>query len=118
MNTRRAYSDVDLGRDKARSESAANATMTSSLFQWPLSWAMICLLITVDIVWASQVGLTIGGGEIQACLTVVMLAVSAAFRRRNRGIANMAEAWASWFAFLPALATLSYLAATCSFPLQ
>jgi len=79
---------------------------------------MICLLLAVDFVWASQVGLTVGGGEIQACLTGVMLAVSAAFRRRNRGIANMAEAWASWFAFLPALATLSYLAASCAFPLQ
>jgi hypothetical protein len=133
MNTRRAYSDGDLGRDHARSQSMTNATMTSSLmpavmparhlgpvafFQWPLAWAMICLLLAVDFVWASQVGLTIGGGEIQACLTGVMLAVSAAFRRRNRGIANMAEAWASWFAFLPALATLSYLAASCAFPLQ
>jgi hypothetical protein len=79
---------------------------------------MICLLLAVDFVWASQVGLTIGGGEIQACLTGVMLALSAAFRRRNRGIANMAEAWASWFAFLPAVAALSYLAASCAFPLQ
>jgi PAP2 superfamily protein len=133
MNTRRAYSDDDLGCDDARSESMRSPTMTSSLtpavmparyldpvafFQWPLAWAMICLLLAIDFVWASQVGLTIGGGEIQACLTVVMLAVSAAFRRRNRSIANMAEAWASWFAFLPALTTLSYLAASCAFPLQ
>src|SRR6516164_2610667 len=102
MNTRRAYSDGDLGRDDAKSQSMTNATATSSLtpavmparhlgpvalFQWPLAWAMICLLLAVDFVWASQVGLTIGGGEIQACLTGVMLALSAAFRRRNRGIA-------------------------------
>jgi hypothetical protein len=32
------------------------------IFQWPMAWALICLLLAVDFVWASQVGLTIGGG--------------------------------------------------------
>ena len=97
----------DRGRDDARSETMTNATMTASLtpavmparhlgpvaiFQWPLAWAMICLLLAVDFVWASQVGLTIGGGEIKAGLIGALLALSAAYRRRNRGIANMAEA--------------------------
>ena len=133
MNTRRAYSDGDRGHDDARSETMTNATMTASLtpavmparhlgpvaiFQWPLAWAMICLLLAVDFVWASQVGLTIGGGEIKACWIGALLALSAAFRRRNRGIANMAEACALWFAFTAAVAVLTYLAASCAFPLQ
>ena len=33
-------------------------------------------------------------------------------------IANMAEACALWFAFTPTVAVLSYLAASCAFPLQ
>ena len=92
-------------------ETMTNATMTASLtpavmparhlgpvaiFQWPLAWAMICLLLAVDFVWASQIGLTIGGGEIKAGLIGALLALSAACRRRNRGIANMAEAVALW----------------------
>src|SRR5262245_24833522 len=124
MNTRRAYSDGDRGHDDARSQTMTNATMTASLTpavmparhlgpvaisQWPLAWAMVCLLLAVDFVWASQVGLTIGGAEIQACWIVALLALSVAFDRRNRGIANMAEAWALWFAFTPAVAALSYL---------
>ena len=114
-------------------ETMTNATMTASLtpavmparhlgpvaiFQWPLAWAMICLLLAVDFVWASQVGLTIGGGEIKAGLIGALLALSAACRRRNRGIANMAEAIALWFAFTATVAVLSYLAASCAFPLQ
>jgi hypothetical protein len=79
---------------------------------------MICLLLAVDFVWASQVRLTISGGEIQACWIGALLALCAAFRRRHRSIANMAEAWALWFAFTPAVAALSYLAASCAFPLQ
>jgi hypothetical protein len=79
---------------------------------------MICLLLAVDFVWASQVGLTIGGGVMLACWIGPVLALSAAFRRRNRGIANMAEACALWFAFTPAVAVMSYLAASCAFPLQ
>jgi hypothetical protein len=133
MNTRRAYSDGDLGHDDARSETMTNATMTASLtpavmparhlgpvaiFQWPLAWAMICLLLAVDCVWASQVGLTIGGGEIDAAWIGASLALSIAYHRRNRGIANMAEALALWSAFTATVCVLSYLAASCAFPLQ
>src|SRR5262249_23601613 len=89
-----------------------------AIFQWPLAWAMICLLLAVDFVWASQVGLTIGGGAITAGLIGALLALSAVYRRRSRGIANMAEAWALWFAFTPAVAVLSYLAASWALPLQ
>jgi hypothetical protein len=135
MNTRRAYSAGDLDRDDARSQSMTNATMTSSLmpavmparhlgpvafFQWPLAWAMICLLLAVDFVWASQVGLTIDGGDIKikAGLIGALLALSAACRRRNRGIANMAEAVALLCAFTATAVVLTYLAASCAFPLQ
>ena len=89
-----------------------------AMFQWPLAWAMICLLMAVDFVWASLVGLTIGGVVMQACLIGAPLVLCAAYRRRNRRIANMAEAWALWFAFTPTLFALSYLAASCAFPLQ
>ena len=53
-----------------------------------------------------------------ACYIGASLVLCAAFRRRNRRIANMAEAWALWFAFTPTLTALSYLAASCAFPLQ
>ena len=54
----------------------------------------------------------------QAGLIGALLALSAAYRRRNRGIANMAEACALWCAFTATAAVLSYLAASCAFPLQ
>src|SRR6185503_1630155 len=101
-------------------ETMTNATMTSSapavmparhlsLLQWPLAWAMVCLLLAVDFVWVAQVGLTIGGVVMQVCWIGALLALCAAFRHRNRDIASMAEAWALWFAFTPAGTVLSYL---------
>jgi hypothetical protein len=89
-----------------------------AIFQWPLAWAMICLLLAVDFVWASQVGLTIGGSEIKVGLIVAPLALSAACRRRNRGVANLLEAIALWIAFMATFTMLVYLAASCAFPLQ
>jgi hypothetical protein len=133
MSTRRAYSDVERGHADARSETMTNAAVTVSLsspvmpapylglieiFQWPLAWAMICLLLAVDAVWASQVGLTIGGCQIKASLIAALLALSAACRRRKRRIANLAEALALLCAFTAAGAVLTYLAAGCAFPLQ
>jgi hypothetical protein len=79
---------------------------------------MVCLLLAVDFVWASQVGLTIDDGEINAGLVGALLALSAAYRRRNRGLANMAEAGALSHAFGVTGAMLTYLAASCAFPLQ
>jgi PAP2 superfamily len=117
-------------QDPARGRSYSNATMTASLtpavmparhiglFEWPLAWAMLCPLIAIDFVWASQVGLTISGGEIKAGLAGALLAVSAAYRRRDRGRANMIEAVAWFFAFTATNVVLTYLAATCAFPLQ
>jgi hypothetical protein len=79
---------------------------------------MTCLLLAVDFVWASQIGLTIGGGGIKAYWIGIPLALCAAFRRRDRGIANLAEAFALWTAFTTASVVLTYLAATSAFPLQ
>jgi hypothetical protein len=131
MNTRRDYGDR--GHADARPETMTNAALTVSLtspvmpaqhlgpvaiFQWPLAWAMICLLLAVDVVWASRVGLTIGGGEIKAGLIATLLVLSAACRRRKCGIANLSEALALLCAFTAAGAVLTYLAAGCAFPLQ
>jgi hypothetical protein len=125
--------DGDHDHGDARSETMLNAIMTASLtpavmpaqhmgpvaiFQWPVAWAMICLLLAVDFVWASQVGLTVGGVQIIAGLIGALLALSVAYRRRIRGLANMAEAGALSCAFVPTAAVLTYLAATCAFPLQ
>lgn len=133
MITRRAHSDGDRDRDDGGCETAINATMTASLpqavmpaqylalvaiFQWPLAWAIICLLLAVDLVWASQVGLTMGGGEIKAGLIGALLALSVAFRRRDRGIAKLFEAIALYLVSAAAGSTLMYLAASCAFPLQ
>jgi hypothetical protein len=89
-----------------------------AIIQWPLAWAMIGLLLAVDLVWASQVGLTISGAEIKLGLIAVLVAISVAYRRRNRGKANMLEAVAWFFAFAATASVLTYLAASCAFPLQ
>jgi PAP2 superfamily len=133
MITRQASSDGDRGHDDARSGTATNVSMPASLtpaampaqylgpvaiFQWPLAWAIIGLLLAVDFIWASQVGLKIGGSEIKAGLIGALLALSAACRRWNRGRANMLEAVAWFISFIATAAVLSYLAASCAFPLQ
>jgi membrane-associated phospholipid phosphatase len=79
---------------------------------------MICLIYSVDFLWAWRAGLTIGGFEIKACWIGAPLTLSAVLRRRDRGIATLAEAFALWFAFAGAVIVLSYLAASCAFPLQ
>jgi hypothetical protein len=79
---------------------------------------MIFPLLAVDFVWASQVGLTIGGGEIEAGLIGALLALSAACRRRYRLIANMTGAVAWLCAFGAAAGVLTYLAGSCALPLQ
>jgi hypothetical protein len=89
-----------------------------AISQWPFAWVGLSLLLAIDFMWASQAGLTIRGCGAHACLIGALLAVAVAYRRRNRSIANMIEAVAWWFVFTPAIATLSYLAASCAFPLQ
>ena len=98
MNTGGVYSDGDRSHDDARPETMTNATMTASLtpevmparrlgpvaiFQWPLAWAMICLLLAVDFVWASQVGLSVRYW-IGADVITIMLALSVIYHRRSR----------------------------------
>ncbi|MBR1266152.1 phosphatase PAP2 family protein [Bradyrhizobium sp. AUGA SZCCT0222] len=110
-----------------------NATMTSpstravtpaqyvgpvAIFQWPLAWAMIALLLAVDFVWAWQVGLAISGSEIRVGLIGALLALSAACHRRYRARANMLEAVAWMFTFAATASVLTYLAASCANPLQ
>src|SRR5262245_15960650 len=120
--------DGDRGHDDARSETMTNATMTAvmparhlgpvAIFQWPLAWAMICLLLAVDFVWASQVGLSVEGIELSAGAIIVLLAISVIYRPRSRAIADMAAATASWAALMSTGVVLSYLAASCALPLQ
>lgn len=130
MNTRPAY---DRGHADARSETMTNAAMTVSLtspvlpaqhlgpvaiFQWPSVWIMIGLLLAVDVVWASQVGLSVGciGWSAGAC--IFMLALSVIYLRRSRAIADMTAATALWGALMSTGVVLSYLAASCALPLQ
>jgi membrane-associated phospholipid phosphatase len=79
---------------------------------------MICFLLAVDFGWALEIGLTISGAEIKVGLIAALLAVSVACRRRDLGRANMLEAVAWFFSFVATAAVLSYLAASCAFPLQ
>jgi hypothetical protein len=79
---------------------------------------MIGLLLAVDFVWASQIGLKISGAEIKAALIGALLVIAVAYRRRNRGRANMLEAVAWFFCFAATAAVLSYLGASCALPLQ
>ena len=86
--------------------------------EWPLAWATIGLLLVVAFVWALRVDLTIGGIEFAGGSVVVLFALSVAYRRRSRAIADMTEAAAVWGALMSAGVVLSYLAATCALPLQ
>ena len=99
-------------------ETALLPCVATSLVEWPSAWAMVCLLFVVDWIWASQVGLTIGGVGIKLGIIFALLGFSAAFSCRDRGIANLAEAIALLSAFTATGAVLTYLAATCAFPLQ
>jgi hypothetical protein len=89
-----------------------------AIFQWPLVWALVCLQLAIDLVWAPQVGLAISGWQIAAGGTAALLTLSAAYRRRSRAIADMAAAGALWLAFMTTAAVLTYLAASCALPLQ
>ena len=89
-----------------------------AIVEWPLAWAMVGVLLAVDVVWASQVGFKISGVEIKAGVIGALLAIAVAYRRRNRGRANMLEAIAWFFCFAAAAAVLSYLGASCALPLQ
>jgi hypothetical protein len=97
---------------------AGSALRPVGFFEWPMAWAMIFLLLIAEVVWAWQIGLTIGGAGSYVCASAAPLMISALYRRRNRRIANMAEAWALWFAFTPTVVVLTYLAATSVLPLQ
>lgn len=114
-------------------QTITNATMTASLtpavlparhlgpvaiIQWRLGWAMICLLATVDFVWASQVGLSIGRIELCAGAFIVLLAISVIYRHRSRAIADMTAATAFWGALMSTGVVLCYLGASCALPLQ
>jgi membrane-associated phospholipid phosphatase len=88
------------------------------IVQWPLAWAIVAVLLAVDVVWAWQIGFSISGAEIKAGVIVALLLIAAAYRHRNRGRANMLEAVAWFFSFVVTAAVLSYLAASCAFPLQ
>ncbi|MBR1298586.1 phosphatase PAP2 family protein [Bradyrhizobium sp. AUGA SZCCT0042] len=88
-----------------------------AISQWRLVWAMICLLLVVDFVWASHVGLSVGIG-LNAGIVIIMLVLSVIYDRRNRAIADMTAATASWVALMGAGLVLSYLAASCAQPLQ
>jgi membrane-associated phospholipid phosphatase len=94
------------------------AREAASILRWPLAWATVSLLLMIDVVWASQIGLTIGRGEIPAGVVGVLLAISAGYRRRSRAISDMAGAGAMWGAVMSTGVILSYLAATCALPLR
>jgi hypothetical protein len=83
-----------------------------------LVWALVCLQLAIDLVWAPKIGLTISGGELAAGGVGVLLALSVAYRRRSRAIADMAAAGAAWMAVMSSGVVLSYLAASCALPLQ
>ena len=99
----------EVARPRTRTNATVTASLTSAvtparhlgpvaIFQWLSAWAVICLLLAVDFVWASQVGLTIGGGVMLTYWIGALLALSAAFRRRNRGVGKLVAACALWFA--------------------
>jgi hypothetical protein len=84
----------------------------------PGAWIMVSVFAVVDLIWSECIGLSIAGWGAAAGLIGLLLAVSAAYRRRSRAIAMMIETGALWIAFTGSGCVLTYLAATCTWPLQ
>src|SRR5690242_3277252 len=113
----RSHDDAGFAIMKNGSQAAAQKSGPVVIVQWPLAWAIIGVLLAVDIVWGWQIGFRISDAEIKAGVIVALLAIAVAYRQRNRGRANMLEAIAWFFSFVATAAVLSYLAASCAFPL-
>ena len=96
-------------------EVAARAEMTAAR---NLGWALVGALLVIDVPWAALIGLSIGGIWKAMATVGGLLALSAAYRRRSRGISLMAEHAALWIAFTATGLVLTYLCAACAFPLQ
>jgi hypothetical protein len=84
----------------------------------PAAWAIVYGLIVTDAVWCASVGLSTGGWQTTICMVGILLGVSICYRRRSRDIADMAEAGALWLAFGSVGCVLTYLGATCAWPLH
>src|SRR5271170_7301261 len=84
----------------------------------PGVWAIVGSFLAIDLIWGTHVGLSIGGWGVGTGLIGLLLAISAAYRRRSARLATMAETGALWLAFTATGCVLTYLAATIVWPLQ
>jgi hypothetical protein len=81
-------------------------------------YALVSLLLLTDWGWGLTVGLQIAGWWKTGAAACLLLAVSAAYRRRHTGISIMTENAALWLALGASGCVLTYLCATFKMPLQ
>ncbi len=83
-----------------------------------IAWALVGSMALLDTAWCVHVGLSIDRLWIPAGAVGLLLAIAAAYRRRSRALSTKAGSGGLWIAFAVAGCVLTYLAATCSRPLQ
>lgn len=107
-------------QDNGHSACGVNHLLARSVFfvRQPFAWAVVCSLCVVDLLWSARVGLSIAGWRTTAVLVCILLGMAICYRRRSRDIADMVEAGALWVAFAGAGCVLTYLCASCAWPLH
>jgi hypothetical protein len=79
---------------------------------------MVIGLLAVDLVWGAHSGLSVSDWWWPALAVCLLLALSWAYRRRSRRLAETAESAALWIGFSATGCVLTYLGATFALPLQ
>src|SRR5689334_11426130 len=97
----------------------SRSTAIAAGWKWDsAAWAVLAVILTIDIVWCARIGLTIGHWHEIAAAMVISLIASALYRYRNRTIAAWAEGAALMIGFTASGCVLTYLAASTGRPLQ
>lgn len=81
-------------------------------------WLLIGCVFAIDLLWGAWIGLSVAGWGRIFVTTAILLAVVAIYQHRFRKLADMAAMAALWVTFTATGSVLTYLAATCAFPLQ
>jgi hypothetical protein len=84
----------------------------------PLAWTLVIGLIVIDVFWSVLIGLSVSGLWKAVNAVCGLLALSISYRRRSRGITEIAESAALWISFTAAGCLLTYLFAACALPPQ
>src|SRR5262249_21593518 len=98
-----------------RRRAVAGLAAPSGYLQW--TWAAVGAVAVLDVIWCAYADMRIYGAGKLALTVACLLALSAIYRRRSRGLADSAQIAALWIAFTACCCVLSYLCATSMQPL-